>query len=213
MVEKKHIMKFRKDNPEEAVPSPPETFDDKLDRIKEKNILSSNQASETPVNQTAPIRETLPKIERHVTEQGKPHDVSEEFKTIMQAYKGDLTKVEKFILENFEGEDLYYAGVQVGYQFCLTLVNDWFIRVNALKEIIENTRKGLLPVPFDPREDPVLITLIKQLSLVKVPKQISEQVPAKTPVQVPAKEDYSVRREKRLAELNAMIDEEPEAGP
>jgi len=210
MTEKKKL-KFRKDGPEDVAPSPPETFDDKLARIKESNVPSPNQASETPNRspsiQTAPInqpqqRPRLPSIET-------PRDVSAEIQSIIQAYKGDLVKTQEFILTNFEGVDLYTAG----FQICLILTNERIARENALREIFENMRRGTITVPFDPREDPLFLTLIKRIIPTQVTRQVSEQVPAKAPapVQVPAKEDYTTRREQKIAELHAMIDAQPEA--
>lgn len=207
MTEKKKL-KFRKDDPVDPVPSPPETIDDKMERAREKYVPTSNQASETPnrspVIQSAPMnkpqqRPRLPAIET-------PRDVSTEIQTIIQAYKGDLVKTQEFILANFEGADLYTAG----FQICLILTNERIARENALREIFENMRRGTITVPFDPREDPLFLTLIKRIIPSQVPRQVTEQVPEKEPVQVPAKEDYTTRREQKIAELHAMIDSQPE---
>jgi hypothetical protein len=206
MTERKKL-KFRKDESADPAPSPPETFDDKLARIKDSNVPSPNKASETPNRspsiQSAPVnqpqqRPRLPAIET-------PRDVSAEIQSIIQAYKGDLVRTQEFILANFEGADLYTAG----FQICLILTNERIARENALREIFENMRRGTITVPFDPREDPLFLTLIKRIIPSQVPRQVTEQVPEKETVQVPAKEDYTTRREQKIAELHAMIDAQP----
>jgi hypothetical protein len=194
MSEKK-FLRFRKDTPAEPVTTDPkQTIGEQIEQMRKKAgpiEASPIKASETPIkqylNESAPIRQRI---------EQKPRDVSAEIQTLITMYKGDLVKVQSFILENFEGMDLYTAG----FQICLILTNERISRENALREIFENMRHGTLAVPFDPREDPMFITLLKKIA---IPPQVPKQVPAK----VPTHEDYTTKREQELATLRSSLDE------
>lgn len=207
MAEKK-VLRFRKKVPDEPEAGIELSTEQKLEQLRnenEQNIVQSNKPVIMPnkpvVKQNAsPVQQ----VDKSVVEESiKPRDVSAEIAALIRAYKGDLLKVQQFIIEHFDDpEDLYTAG----FQMCLILTNDRLAKENALRDIFENMRRGTITVPFDPREDPLFLKLIKQIIPSQVPRQVLEQVPAKIPIKVPTKEDYTTQREQELAEIHAMLD-------
>lgn len=213
MTEKK-VMKIRFGKKSQGEPeAAPISFEEKLEQIKQSNEIQSNKATETPNRsqtiQAAPIKQIEPQ-EQAI----KSPDISAEIQTLIKAYKGDLSKVWKFIVETFEGEDLATAG----YQICLIQTNERLARENALREILQNMRRGQISLPFDPREDPLFVQIIKAIKESEPTsiREYREQVTPKetqqkfTPVPPPEKikEDYTTKKEQRLAEIHAMVDDE-----
>jgi hypothetical protein len=212
MTEKKVLkLRFGK-RPQEESAAPEPSFDEKLEQARqnaEPTELPSKKATETPnrstMIQSAPIKQM---------EATKSPDIAAEILTIIKAYKGDLSKAWKFIIETFEGEDLATAG----YQICLIQTNERLARENALREILENARRGIITIPFDPREDPLFIKIIKTVkgsepAFIReykeqvTPKEKQEKfIPAPTPEKI--KEDYTTKKEQRLADIHSMIDDE-----
>lgn len=110
----------------------------------------------------------------------QPTNVSEEIHLAYKAYKGDFAKIWKFIIENFEGEEAATAG----YQVCLLQTNIWIARWQRIFEI---------PFPFDPRIEHPLLAMMETQSPVETKE-------------APMKEEFTSKREQRLAELHAQID-------
>jgi len=180
--------------------------------MSEKKILKFRKEPE-PTKEPAKAAEPI-KTNIEIPQQPKPRDVSQEIQTLIQAYNGDLGKVQEFVIENFNKREIFDAG----FQICLILTNDRLARENALREILDNVRHNRITLPFDPRDDPVLVKLIKRV-IAPYTAPFSAQVLPSSVTQPPQRvnkteevpEDYTTSEEQRLAEIHALLDQPKEA--
>ncbi len=211
MSEKK-TMRFRRDPPEEKEPENKGSLSERIEQARKNSetseIFPSKTTIDPPVTVTAPIKNQT--TDRRIIKADTPRDVPGEIQALLGAYKGDLVKVQEFILTNFEGVDLYTAG----FQICLILTNERIARENALREIFENMRRGVLKVPFDPREDPMVISLFKKISIprernlweppIELIKKETPGIPEKKKSVL--REDFTTKDE-QLSSIHNQIDE------
>jgi len=140
--------------------------------------------------------------------QQKPRDVSAEIQPLIQAYNGDLFKVQEFVIKNFEKREIFNAG----YQICLIQTNERLAKENALRDIFKNVLRGKILLPFDPREDPQFIKLIQKLAPASAHVEIPREIPI-TQVQGAEREsprtdeDFTTSEEQRLAAIRDFLDE------
>lgn len=189
--------------------------------MSEKKLFKFRKEKPDPKAETVKADVIQKKETGEPQPEAKPRDVSAEISTLIQAYKGDLYKVQEFIIENFDKREIFDSG----YQICLIQSNERLARENALRDIVDNVLRGKVSLPFDPRDDPVLIKLIQKV----IPAQVVQAVPRESqripaPVKVPDEipivpvhegsftkpsrndEDFTSSEEERLAEIHKLID-------